>query len=70
MPGKANCCCPARVQHSVLFRVTVVSRNGGASQNIVRCEGGTRVLGRSPSRSRGEDGCGDQPVHFGAAGAH
>jgi hypothetical protein len=30
MPGKANCCCPARAQHSVLFRAVVASRTGGS----------------------------------------
>jgi hypothetical protein len=38
MPGKANCCCPARMQHSVLYPCF-----------------------------RGEDGCEDLPVRFGAA---
>jgi hypothetical protein len=28
MPGKANCCCPARMQHSVLF-LAFVARTGG-----------------------------------------
>jgi hypothetical protein len=36
---------------------------------LVRREGGTRVLGRSRSRFRGEDGSEDLPVRFGAAGA-
>jgi hypothetical protein len=27
MPGKANCCCPARMQHSVLF-LAFVARTG------------------------------------------
>jgi hypothetical protein len=27
MPGKANCCCPARMQHSILF-LTFVARTG------------------------------------------
>jgi hypothetical protein len=39
------------------------------AQHIVRREGGTRVLGRSCSRSYGEDGGEDLPVHFGAAAA-
>jgi hypothetical protein len=41
MPGKADCCFPARMQHSVLC-----------------------------PRFRGEDGCEDLPVRFGAAGTH
>jgi hypothetical protein len=40
----------------------------GVSQHIIRREGGTRVLGRSHSRFRGEDGSEDLPVRFGAAG--
>jgi hypothetical protein len=50
-------------------RVTVASRTGGVSQHVVRREGGTRVLGRSHSRYRGEDGSEDLPVRFGAVGA-
>jgi hypothetical protein len=38
-----------------------------AAQHVVRREGGTRVLGRSRSRSRGENGSEDLPVRFGAA---
>jgi hypothetical protein len=37
-----------------------------AAQHVVRREGGTRVLGRSRSRSRGENGSEDLPVRFGA----
>jgi hypothetical protein len=40
-----------------------------AAQHVVRREGGTRVLGRSRSRSCGENGSEDLPVHFGAAAA-
>jgi hypothetical protein len=40
-----------------------------AAQHVVRREGGTRVLGRSLSRSRGENGSEDLPVRFGAAAA-
>jgi hypothetical protein len=40
-----------------------------AAQHVVCREGGTRVLGRSRSRSRGENGSEDLPVHFGAAAA-
>jgi hypothetical protein len=50
-------------------RATVASRTGGVSQHVVRREGGTRVLGRSHSRFRGEDGSEDLPVRFGAPGA-
>jgi hypothetical protein len=69
MPGKANCCCPARVQHSVLCPGDSGQPHQGVSQHVVRHEGGTRVLGRSHSRFRGEDGSEDLPVRFGAAGA-
>jgi hypothetical protein len=65
MPGKANCCCPARVQHSVLCSGDGGQPHRGVSQHVVRREGGTRVLGRSHSRSRGEDGSEDLPVRFG-----
>jgi hypothetical protein len=69
MPGKANCCCPARVQHSVLCPGGGGQPHRGVSQHVVRCEGGTRVLGGSHSRFRGEDGSEDLLVRFGAAGA-
>jgi hypothetical protein len=69
MRGKANCCCPARVQHSVLCPGDCGRPHRRVSQHVVRCEGGTRVLGRSHSRFRGEDRGEDLPVHFGAAGA-
>jgi hypothetical protein len=69
IPGKANCCCPARVQHSVLCPGDGGQPHQGVSQHVVRCEGGTRVLGRSHSRFRGEDGSEDLPVRFGATGA-
>ena len=39
------------------------------SQHVVRREGGTRVLGRSCSRSCGESRSEDLPVRFGAAAA-
>jgi hypothetical protein len=65
MPGKANCCWPARVQHSVLCPGDGGQPHRGVSQHVVRREGGTRVLGRSHSRFRGED----LSVCFGAAGA-
>jgi hypothetical protein len=40
-----------------------------AAQHVVRREGGTRVLGRSRSRSRGENRSEDLPVRFGATAA-
>jgi hypothetical protein len=40
-----------------------------AAQHVVRREGSTRVLGRSRSCSRGENGSEDLPVRFGAAAA-
>jgi hypothetical protein len=69
MPGKANCCCPARVQHSVLCPGGGGQPHRGVSLHAVRREGGTRVLGRSHSRFRGEDGSEDLSMRFGAAGA-
>jgi hypothetical protein len=69
MPGKANFCCPARVQHSVLCPGDGGQPHRGVSQHVVRREGGTRVLGRSHSCFRGEDGSEDLLVRFGAAGA-
>jgi hypothetical protein len=69
MPGKANCCCPARVQHSVLCLGDGGQLHRGVSQHVVRREGGTGVLGWSHSRFRGEDGSEDLPVRFGAGGA-
>jgi hypothetical protein len=67
--GKANCCCPARVQHSVLCPDDSGQPHWGVSQHVVRREGGARVLGRSHSCFRGEDGSEDLLVRFGAAGA-
>jgi hypothetical protein len=69
MPGKANCCCPARVQQSVLCPGDGGQLHQGVSQHVVRREGGTRVLGRSHSRFRGEDRSEDLLVRFGVAGA-
>jgi hypothetical protein len=69
MPGKANCCCPARVQHFVLCPGDGGQPHQGVSQHVVRHEGSIRVLGRSHSRFHGEDGGEDLPVRFGAAGA-
>jgi hypothetical protein len=83
MRGKANCYCLARVQLSVLHpgdgraaRGPATSRSSlrrrlhrGVAQHVVRREGGTRVLGRSRSRSCDENGSEDLSVHFGAAAA-
>ena len=69
MRGKANCCCLARVQHSVLRPGDYGRLHRGVAQHVVRREGGTRVLGRSRSRSCGENESEDLPVRFGAAGA-
>jgi hypothetical protein len=81
MRGKANCCCLARVQLSVLHSGDGRAARGSATsrstlhrrlhrrvaQHVVRREGGTRVLGWSRSRSCGENGSEDLPVRFGAA---
>jgi hypothetical protein len=69
MRRKANCCCPARVQLSVLRPGDDCRLHRGVAQHVVRREGGTRVLGRSRSRSCGESGSEDLPVRFGAAAA-
>jgi hypothetical protein len=69
MQGKVNYCCLARVQHSVLRPGDHGRLHQGVAQHVVRREGGTRVLGRSRSRSRGENGSEDLPVRFGAAAA-
>jgi hypothetical protein len=70
MPGKANYCCPAKVQHSVLCPGNGGQPHRGVSQHVVRHEGGTRVLGWSHSRSHGEDESEDLSVRFGATCAH
>jgi hypothetical protein len=69
MRGKANCCCLARVQHSVLYSGDHGRPHQRVAQHVVRHEGGTRVLRRSRSRSCGEDRSEDLPVRFGAAAA-
>jgi hypothetical protein len=83
MRGNANCCCLGRVQLSVLpsgdgravcgpaaSRSSLRRRlHWEVAQHVVRREGGTRVLGRSRSRSYGENGSEDLPVRFGAAAA-
>jgi hypothetical protein len=68
MRGKVNCCCPARVQHSVFCLGDCGRPYRRVSQHVVRREGGTSVLGRSHSRFHGEDGGEDLPVRFGVAG--
>jgi hypothetical protein len=67
MRGKANCCCLARVQHSVLRPGDCGRLHRGVAQHVVRREGGTRVLGRSRSRSRVKNESEDLPVRFGVA---
>jgi hypothetical protein len=67
MRGKANCRFLDRVQLSVLHPGDGRRLHQGVAQHVVRCEGGTRVPGRSRSRSCGENGSKDLPVHFGAA---
>jgi hypothetical protein len=69
MRGKANCCCLARVQHSILCPGDCDRLHRGVAQHVVCREGGTCVLGRSRSHSRGENGSEDLPERFGAAGA-
>jgi hypothetical protein len=69
MRGKANCCYLARVQHSVLRPGDCGRLHRGVAQHVVRREGATRVLGRSRSCSRGENGSEDLLVRFGAAAA-
>jgi hypothetical protein len=75
MRGKANCCCLDKVQLSILHpgRRSCRARAGhvqvlpapSAAQHVARREGGSRVLGRSRSRSCGENGSEDLPVRFG-----
>jgi hypothetical protein len=67
--GKANCCCPARVQHFVLCPGDCGRPHRRVSQHVILREGGTHVLGRSRSRFHGENGGEDLPVRFGAADA-
>jgi hypothetical protein len=65
--GKANCCFLDRVQLFVLHPGDGRRPHWGVAQHVVRREGGTRVPGRSRSRSCGESGSEDLPVRFGAA---
>jgi hypothetical protein len=67
MRGKANCCYLDRVQLSVLHPGDGRRLHQGVAQHVVCREGGTRVPGRSRSRSCGERGSEDLPVRFGAA---
>jgi hypothetical protein len=67
MRGKVNCCCQDRVQLSVFHPGDGGRLHRGVAQHVVRREGGTRVLGRSRSRSCGESWSEDLPVRFGAA---
>jgi hypothetical protein len=67
MRVKANCCCQDRVQLSVFHPGDGGRLHRGVAQHVVCREGGTRVLGRSRSRSCGESGSEDLPVRFGAA---
>jgi hypothetical protein len=60
-PGRWSC--RARAGHVQVLPAP------SAGQQVVCREGGTRVLGRSRSRSRGENGIEDLPVRFGAAAA-
>jgi hypothetical protein len=60
-PGRWSC--RARVGHVQVLPAS------SAAQHVVRREGGTRVLGRSRSCSRGENGSENLPVRFGAAAA-
>jgi hypothetical protein len=66
MRGKAKCCCLDRVQLSVFHPGDGRRLHRGVAQHVVRREGGTRVPGRSRSRSCGESGSEDLPVRFGA----
>jgi hypothetical protein len=69
MRGKANCCCLDRVQLSVFHPGDGRRLHRGVAQHVVCREGGTRVTGRSRSRSCGESESEDLPVRFGAAAA-
>jgi hypothetical protein len=69
MRGKANCYFLDRVQLSVLHPSDGHRLHQGVAQHVVRREGGTRVPGRSRSRSCGESRSEDLPVCFGAAAA-
>jgi hypothetical protein len=61
LPGQGAATRPPLGRRSSLRR----RLHQGVAQHVVRREGGTRVLGRSHSRSCGEDGSEDLSVHFG-----
>jgi hypothetical protein len=67
--GRRTAAAQSRVQHSVFCPGDGGQPHQGVSQHVVRREGGTRVLGRSHSRFRGEDGSEDLPMRFGAPDA-
>jgi hypothetical protein len=67
--GRRTAAAQSRVQHSVLCPGDSGQPHWEVSQHVVRREGSTRVLGRSHSRFRDEDGSEDLPVRFGAADA-
>jgi hypothetical protein len=67
--GRRTAAAQSRVQQSVLCPSDGGQSHQGVSQHVVRREGGTRVLGWSHSRFRGEDESEDLPMRFGAPGA-
>jgi hypothetical protein len=71
LPGQGAAVCPPPGRRSCRARAghVQVLLASSAAQHVVRREGGTRVLGRSRSCSRGENGSEDLPVRFGAAAA-
>jgi hypothetical protein len=71
LPGQGVAVCPPPGRRSCRARAGYVHvlPAPSAAQHVVRREGGTRVPGRSRSRSCGENGSEDLPVRFGAAAA-
>jgi hypothetical protein len=67
--GRRTAAAQSRVQHFILCPGDGGQPHRGVSQHVVRREGGTRVLGRSHSLFRDEDGSEDPSVRFGATGA-
>jgi hypothetical protein len=67
--GRRTAAAQSRVQNFILCPGDGGQPHRGVSQHVVRREGGTRVLGRSHSHFRGEDGSEDLSVRFGAPGA-
>jgi hypothetical protein len=61
-PGRRSC----RTRSGHVQVLLAPSAGPGVAQHVVRREGGTRVLGRSRSRSCSEDGSEDLSVRFGA----